>query len=166
VKCQSTSTNSLKVWARYTTEDLIINTQASFGNVAGRVKNGLLTYPNNASSGSGVITFAKPTARDIFGCSTGPFATGSNAQVNAMIPRLAAAFNRSTLLVARENPNGVALGQYYQNPTTNVSWMMFACLHVFGSLDEMLMNVFYSTTHAWYTRRMWMGMATLSLTTM
>lgn len=104
-----------QVWARYTNEDLIINTQASFGNVAGRVKNGLLTYNN------GAITFAKPTARDIFGCSTGPFATGSNAQVNAMIPRLAAAFNRSTLLVANENPNKITAGQYYQNPTTNVS---------------------------------------------
>jgi hypothetical protein len=38
-----------------------------------------------------------------------------------MIPRLAAAFNRSTLLVASENPNKIAPGQYYQNPTTNVS---------------------------------------------
>jgi len=102
-----------EVWARYTNEDLIINTQASFGNVAGRVKNNVLTYND------GAITFAKPTARDIFGCSTGPFATGSNAQVNAMIPRLAAAFNRSTLLVANENPNKITAGQYYQNPTTN-----------------------------------------------
>jgi hypothetical protein len=41
--------------------------------------------------------------------------------VNAMIPRLAAAFNRSTLLVANENPNKITPRQYYQNPTTNVS---------------------------------------------
>ena len=75
----------------------------------------MLSYDN------GKITFAKPTARDIFGCSTGPFATGSNQQTNAIIPRLAAAFNRSTLLVASEHPNKVAPGQYYQNAVTNVS---------------------------------------------
>jgi hypothetical protein len=38
-----------------------------------------------------------------------------------MIPRLAAAFNRSTLLVSNQNPNGVNPGQYYKNPVTNVS---------------------------------------------
>jgi hypothetical protein len=151
------TTNATLVWARYTNEDLIINTQASFGNVAGRVKNGLLTYNN------GAITFAKPTARDIFGCSTGPFATGSNAQVNAMIPRLAAAFNRSTLLVANENPNKITPGQYYQNPTTNVSWRMLAVSLCF---DRMLMKVSCSIIHAWYMRRMLMGMAMLSHTTM
>jgi hypothetical protein len=163
-KPTNTSPPPLKVWARYTNEDLIINTQASFGNVAGRVKNGLLTYNNGA--GTGVITFAKPTARDIFGCSTGPFATGSNAQVNAMIPRLAAAFNRSTLLVANENPNKITPGQYYQNPVTNVSWTMLIhdCFSYFETgADE---DLSCSTTHAWYTQRMWMGMATLSHTTM
>jgi len=100
----------------------VINTQASFGNVAGRVKNNVLTYNN------GAITFAKPTARDIFGCSTGPFATGSNAQVNAMIPRLAAAFNRSTLLVASENPNKISPSYYYRNAVTNVSLRSFVAL--------------------------------------
>ena len=103
------------MWSRYTSQPLTINTQASYGNVNGQVTNNALSYSNNT------ITFQKPTARDIFGCSTGPFATGSNAQVNAMIPRLAAAFNRSTLLVANENPNKITAGQYYQNPTTNVS---------------------------------------------
>lgn len=104
-----------KVWTRYTSQPLTINTQASFGNVSGQVKNNNLSYANDT------ITFPKPTARDIFGCSTGPFATGSNAQTNAIIPRLAAAFNRSTLLVASEQPNKVAPGQYYQNAVTNVS---------------------------------------------
>jgi hypothetical protein len=79
------------------------------------VTNNALSYANNT------ITFQKPTARDIFGCSTGSFATGSNGETNAIIPRLAAAFNRSTLLVASQHPNGVAPGQYYQNPVTNVS---------------------------------------------
>jgi len=39
-----------------------------------------------------------------------------------MIPRLAAAFNRSTLLVASENPNKISPSYYYQNPVTNVSY--------------------------------------------
>jgi hypothetical protein len=51
-----------------------------------------------------------------------------------MIPRLAAAFNRSTLLVANQNPNGIAPGQYYQNPVTNVSWMMIFVLGWDGML--------------------------------
>lgn len=77
--------------------------------------NNALTYAN------GTITFQKPTARDIFGCSTGPFQTGGNQQTNAIIPRLAAAFNRSTLLLASEHPNKVGPAQYYQNAVTNVS---------------------------------------------
>lgn len=103
------------VWSRYTTQPLTINTQASFGNVNGQVTNNALTYAN------GTITFQKPTARDIFGCSTGPFQTGGNQQTNAIIPRLAAAFNRSTLLLASEHPNKVTPAQYYQNAVTNVS---------------------------------------------
>lgn len=102
-----------QVWSRYTTQPLTINTQASFGNVNGQVTNNALTYAN------GTITFQKPTARDIFGCSTGPFQTGGNQQTNAIIPRLAAAFNRSTLLLASEHPNKVGPAQYYQNAVTN-----------------------------------------------
>lgn len=107
-------TNKQVVWSRYTSQPLTINTQASFGNVAGKVNNNVLTYDKGS-------TFPKPTARDIFGCSTGPFATGSNDQTNAIIPRLAAAFNRSTLLVASEQPNKATPDQYYQNAVTNVS---------------------------------------------
>lgn len=75
---------------------------------------GLLSFSN------GAVTFAKPNAKDIFGCSTGPFATGSNALANVIIPRLAAAFNRSTLLVSKTTPDTVQPSQYYQNATTNV----------------------------------------------
>lgn len=107
--------NAFTVWSRYSSQPLTINTQASYRDVKGEVKNNALSYEN------GSITFQKPTARDIFGCSTGPFATGSNGETNAIIPRLAAAFNRSTLLLSSEHPNGVAPGQYYQNAVTNVS---------------------------------------------
>ncbi|TKA55480.1 hypothetical protein B0A49_12907 [Cryomyces minteri] len=102
-----------QVWARYASTALTINTQAAFGAVNGQV--GSAGFLDFGAAG----TFAKPTALDIFSCNTGPFATGANAERNVIIPRLAAAFNRSTLLLANSFPNGVSPANYYQNPTTN-----------------------------------------------
>lgn len=99
-----------QVYAKYASTPLSVDTQASFGTITGQVSNNNLTFPNN-------ITFAKPTARDIFSCSTGPFADTSGER-GAIVPRIAAAFNRSTLLVNTNTPN-VALSQYYQNQVTN-----------------------------------------------
>ncbi|KAF2209308.1 glycoside hydrolase family 64 protein [Cercospora zeae-maydis SCOH1-5] len=102
-----------QVYAKYKNEDLTIDTQAQWGEVRGRV------------GGDGVLDcgdgsrFPKPNAKDIFGNSTGPFATGGNAKTNAIIPRLAAAFNRSTLLLSSQTPNGTNPVQYYQNSPTN-----------------------------------------------
>lgn len=104
-----------QVYSRYASQDLTINTQASFGNVKGRVGSA-----GNLNFGANGI-FPRPSARDIFSCSTGPFATGSNAAANAIIPRLAAAFNRSTLLLGDDLPNDVKPAQYYTNAVTNVS---------------------------------------------
>jgi hypothetical protein len=102
-----------QVWSRFTNQDMIINTQAAAGNLRGRVSGGQLTFPQAGS-------FSAPSATDIFSCSTGPFATGSNQARNAVIPRLAAAFNRSTLLLSNDQfPNGNNPSQYYQNATTN-----------------------------------------------
>jgi hypothetical protein len=102
-----------QVWSRFTNQDMIVNTQAAAGNLRGRVVNGELTFP---SAGS----FSPPSAKDIFSCSTGPFATGSNLARNAVIPRLAAAFNRSTLLLPTDQfPNGNHPGDYYRNAITN-----------------------------------------------
>ncbi|KAJ4374894.1 hypothetical protein N0V83_001972 [Neocucurbitaria cava] len=102
------------VWTKYTNENITINTQAAAGNVTGRVQNGQLQL---GAAGS----FSAPTAKDIFSCSTGPFATGSNAARNAAIPRLAAAFNRSILLTTPGNqfPNGSNPSAYYKDATTN-----------------------------------------------
>ncbi|PPJ55754.1 hypothetical protein CBER1_01630 [Cercospora berteroae] len=101
------------VYSRYRNEDLIIDTQAQWGEVRGRVGNdGVL----DCGDGS---RFPRPNAKDIFGNSTGPFATGGNAKTNAIIPRLAAAFNRSTLLLSNQTPNGTNPSQYYQNSPTN-----------------------------------------------
>ena len=101
-----------QVWSRFTNTDLTVNTQAAAGNLTGRVSNGALSLGQAG-------TFNKPSAADIFSCSTGPFATGSNAARNAVIPRLAAAFNRSTLLDATQFPNGSNPANYYKNATTN-----------------------------------------------
>jgi hypothetical protein len=104
------------VYNEYKSKPLIVDTQASFGEVRGQVDGS-----GNLNFGAGG-SFKKPTSADVFGNSTGPFATGGNSQTNAIIPRLAAAFNRSTLLVSDQAPNGANPTQYYQNSTTNV-WL-------------------------------------------
>ncbi|EMD97338.1 glycoside hydrolase family 64 protein [Bipolaris maydis ATCC 48331] len=102
------------VWNKFSNEDMIINTQAAAGNLQGRVQGNELQLGEAGS-------FTAPTASDIFSCSTGPFQTGSNQARNAVIPRLAAAFNRSILLNTPGNqfPNGSNPSQYYKDPTTN-----------------------------------------------
>jgi hypothetical protein len=102
------------VWNKYANDNMTINTQAAAGNLTGRVQN------NEIQLGE-AGTFARPSARDIFSCSTGPFATGPNQARNAVIPRLAAAFNRSILLNTSGDqfPNGSNPSEYYKDPTTN-----------------------------------------------
>jgi hypothetical protein len=103
------------VWNKYRNEDITINTQAAAGNITGRVHGDELQLGEAGS-------FSPPSARDIFTCSTGPFATGSNQARNAVIPRLAAAYNRSILLNTPGNqfPNGSNPNNYYKDlETTN-----------------------------------------------
>ena len=104
-----------EVYNRYTNTRLNVDTQAGFGNAGGQVG-----MDRNLSFGAGG-SFPRPSASDIFSCSTGPFATGGNAETNAIIPRLAAAFNRSTLLITSNQPDGATPRQYYRNAITNVS---------------------------------------------
>lgn len=112
-----------QVWGKYDVQQLTVDTQASYGEVDGEVTSG---GAFNFGSGG---AFSKPTAGDIFSCSSGPFATGSNAETNAIIPRLAAAFNRSTLLLSNNTPDGTGYAQYYQNPITNVSFCLIPGEH-------------------------------------
>jgi Beta-1,3-glucanase len=101
------------VWDRYESTTLTVDTQASYGTVTGQVTGGLLTFP-------GVGSFGRPATADIFSCSTGPFSTaGASGEVLAIIPRLAAAFNRSTLLIDSRQPDGENPADYYTNATTN-----------------------------------------------
>jgi hypothetical protein len=52
-----------------------------------------------------VIDGIPPSTGDIFSCSTGPFAWGANAEANCIVPRLAVAFNRGTLLTSGVTPD-------------------------------------------------------------
>lgn len=71
---------------------------------------GLLTFP-------GVGTFAKPTAGDVFSCSTGPFGNYPDASTREGMgnigARIAASLNRSTLLANPQQPDGEQVSQYY-----------------------------------------------------
>ena len=105
--------NRFTVYSEYQSKQLIVDTQSGYGNVAGQVNSsGVLDF------GSGGA-FPKPSAADIFSNSTGVFSS-SNPETLAIIPRLAAAFNRSTLLLSNNTPNGTRPNQFYKNPTTNV----------------------------------------------
>ncbi|KAI1374623.1 glycoside hydrolase family 64 protein [Hypoxylon crocopeplum] len=104
-----------QAWSKYTSADLTINTQASWGDVAGRVQNDLLTFAN-------VGSFAKPAAADIFSCSTGPFGNYPQAtadEMGALGARIAAALNRSTLVADATQPDGQQVADYYAASPTN-----------------------------------------------
>lgn len=104
------------VWNHYTNNDLIIDTQTGSGRVACRVRNGALQCNGDNRS------YNKPTAGDIFGCNSGPFAIiGSDNGIHrAVVPRLCAAFNRGTLLSPGGNLQpGPAASTYYTTTPAN-----------------------------------------------
>ncbi len=100
-----------EVWSKYASSSLTVDTQASWGSVSGSVSGGDLTF-------SGVGSFAQPSAADIFSCSTGPFANASG-EMGALIARISAAFNRTTLLTDTDQPDGENPSTYYTNSVTN-----------------------------------------------
>ena len=98
-----------QVWSRFSSSNLRVDTQAAFGAVQGSVGNNELVLDEQH--------FTRPSTRDIFSASSGPFTTGADAKRNAIIPRLNAAFNRSTLLRADTFPAPTEL--YYGEGVTN-----------------------------------------------
>jgi hypothetical protein len=100
-----------QVWQNYSSLTLAVDSQAQWGVVSGSVANG--TFNFNGCS------FGKPSSQDIFSCSTGPFACGSNAEANCLIPRLAASFNRSTLLTDSKAPDPNGPASFYSSSVTN-----------------------------------------------
>lgn len=103
-----------RVWSKYASEDLTVNTQFTWGDAVGRVRNGKLTF-------DGVGSFGKPSAGDIFSCNSGPFAHGEGVSEEMLNigARIAAAFNRSTLLVNAKQPEGERVDNYYKEAITN-----------------------------------------------
>lgn len=99
-----------EVWSRFTSQPMTIDTQAA-GVVKGQVGgDGQLNFDGTS--------FTKPSTRDIFNASSGPFQTGPDFKRNAIIPRLNAEFHRSTYLTGCDmfpaNPDC-----YYKNGVTN-----------------------------------------------
>jgi len=98
-----------QVWQTYTTQPFNVKAEGvtASGNIS--TANGQLTL-----NGEG---FNKPSTVDIFSSNTGPFATGGDQIRNQLIPQLAAAFNRSTLLVTNQTPAPVS--DFYTGTITN-----------------------------------------------
>ncbi|GAB1314663.1 Beta-1,3-glucanase, Osmotin/thaumatin-like superfamily, glucan endo-1,3-beta-glucosidase [Madurella fahalii] len=78
---------------------LRIDTQAAPGVLEGTVHRG------SDKLVIGSEEFARPTTADILGCNSGPFTTGPSPTRNAIIPRLAAAFQRSSIVVVADHPS-------------------------------------------------------------
>ncbi|KAI0162229.1 glycoside hydrolase family 64 protein [Xylariaceae sp. FL1272] len=106
-----------QVWSQYTSQDLIVNTQTDAGNVACRASGNQMTCAGDNRA------YPKPTSADIFGCNSGPFAIidSDNGVHRAVVPRLCAAFERSTLLLAGGNlqPSLPASSYYTVSPTNH-----------------------------------------------
>ncbi|OTA37880.1 hypothetical protein BTJ68_02396 [Hortaea werneckii EXF-2000] len=102
------------VWERYTSEPLTILTQSSAGPVNCTVD----PSTNLLNCDGDNRAYAQPTAADIFGCNSGPFAieASDNAVHLAVVPRLCAAFNRGTLLLEQGNVTPTfPMNVYYTN---------------------------------------------------
>ncbi|RZS39205.1 beta-1,3-glucanase [Herbihabitans rhizosphaerae] len=104
-----------EVWSKYAGETLIIDSQrGDIGILEGRVEGDQLVF--------GAERFGKPTSADIWGCNSGPFANnpGSDTeQRKAIVPRLAAAFNRTTLLINNKQPHEEKPETFYKHSITN-----------------------------------------------
>jgi hypothetical protein len=87
-----------EVWSKYRDCTCKINTQAGAGILEGQVH-------HNGRLKIGEEEFEKPSTADILGCNSGPFTTGASATRNAIIPRLAAAFVRSSLMECEDHPS-------------------------------------------------------------
>ncbi|MFV2119424.1 beta-1,3-glucanase family protein [Streptomyces sp. Act-28] len=103
-----------RVWQKYRTTDLRVDLQGGRGVRTGRVDGDVLTF-------TGGHSFTKPTSRDVFTCNHGPFANdpGDSDDRKALLARLAAGFNRTTLLTHPDQPNGPAPSDHYRDPSTN-----------------------------------------------
>ncbi len=107
-----------RVWSHFASTPLTVNGQGGIGSYTGTVSGNAIVFAGLNTNG---VPFTKPSAVDIFGCASGPlYNSGADAR-GAVAARLAAAINRSSLLVSGGNnqPDGVAPSGYYQDAITN-----------------------------------------------
>ncbi|KAL1993641.1 hypothetical protein VTN49DRAFT_2310 [Thermomyces lanuginosus] len=105
------------VYAKYADSPLTIDTQSGAGKVA--CKTGGTDTLTCEGDNRG---YQKPTVRDIFGCNSGPFTVqeGDNAVHAAVVPRLCAAFHRTTLLLEGGDVQpSLDASHYYTTPPSN-----------------------------------------------
>lgn len=100
-----------QVWDKATHTPLVVDTQAQWGVLNGTNVNAQITFPNIGS-------FSKPTSKDIFSCSTGPFASNVGA-LGPLTARISAGLNRSVLHKDGVHPNQEQVADYYQENITN-----------------------------------------------
>ncbi|KAL2127145.1 hypothetical protein VTI74DRAFT_11259 [Chaetomium olivicolor] len=99
---------------------LRINTQAAPGIVEGTIP------PNSPDLVIGGEAFTRPSTADILGCNSGPFTTGPSPKRNAIIPRLAAAFQRGCICDVHEHPSGPETF-YRRDPTNHYARIVHEC---------------------------------------
>jgi len=99
------------VYEKYSQAPLTVNTQAQWGALQAKVSDDKLVFQGGAC-------FVKPSTGDIFGCSSGPFASNEGA-LGPLTARITAGFNRSTLLSNDNHPDGETSENYYKHPITN-----------------------------------------------
>jgi len=107
------------VWAFYSVHNLTVDTQAAAGLVNCSVPvNSTQIHCEGDNRG-----YSKPTPSDIFGCNSGPFGIlgGDNGVHYAVVPRLCAAFHRTTALTTPGGnlQPGLSSSWYYQQYPTN-----------------------------------------------
>ncbi|MBQ6644667.1 MAG: beta-1,3-glucanase [Saccharopolyspora sp.] len=104
-----------EAYSKYAGESLFIDTQREdIGILEGKVEGEELVF--------GAERFAKPSSVDIWGCNSGPFANNPDSDSQerlAIVPRLAAAFNRTTLLINPNQPHEEDPATFYKNDITN-----------------------------------------------
>ncbi|WKT53870.1 Osmotin/thaumatin-like superfamily [Fusarium oxysporum f. sp. vasinfectum] len=108
-----------RVWERYITRDLIIDTQSKAGMIKCRIVDHKLKCDEHERG------LPKPDDKDIWGCNSGPFAISENDSIihTAIVPRLCAGLVRSTLLLdgGFMQPSLGQTSYYTVNPTNHYS---------------------------------------------
>lgn len=99
-----------EAWSKYSSCECHVDTQAAPG-----VLHGTVTSKGKLRIGD--EEFDKPSTADILGCNSGPFTTGASPARNAIIPRLAAAFARSSIVETERHPSGPET--FYAREPTN-----------------------------------------------